>query len=222
VISIELRPRVEVAERAEKGRLGSWRAWAQLIAGLAGYAVSIVLMIRSGLGLGPWDALHVGLARLTGISVGQASIGTGIAVVAGSWMIGVRPGPATLANMVLIGALVDVLLPVVPPASGLAWSYAFHLAGIAVCGLSTAFYIAAGLGEGPRDGLILGLSARTRFSVRAVRTTVELSALLLGWAMGGPVGIGTLLFALGIGPAMQWGMRLLRVGGHARPPSDEP
>ena len=202
--------------------MGSWRAWAQLVAGLAGYAVSIVLMIRSGLGLGPWDALHVGLARLTGTSVGLASIAAGVAIVAGSWLIGIRPGPATLLNMVLIGALVDLLLPFLPPASGLAWGYAFHLAGIAVCGLSTGCYIAARLGQGPRDGLILGLSARTRFSVRAVRTAVELSALLLGWAMGAPVGVGTLLFALGIGPAMQWGMRIFRVAGHERPASDEP
>lgn len=202
--------------------MGSWRAWAQLVAGLAGYAVSIVLMIRSGLGLGPWDALHVGLARLTGASVGLASIAAGVAIVAGSWLIGIRPGPATLLNMVLIGALVDVLLPFLPPASGLVGGYAFHLAGIAVCGLSTGCYIAARLGQGPRDGLILGLSARTRFSVRAVRTAVELSALLLGWAMGAPVGVGTLLFALGIGPAMQWGMRLFRVAGHERPASDEP
>ena len=202
--------------------MGSWRAWAQLIIGLAGYSVSIVLMIRSGLGLGPWDALHVGLARLTGASVGLASIAAGVAIVAGSWLIGIRPGPATLLNMVLIGALVDVLLPFTPPASGLAWGYAFHLAGIAVCGLSTGCYIAARLGQGPRDGLILGLSARTRFSVRAVRTAVELSALLLGWAMGAPVGVGTLLFAFGIGPAMQWGMRIFRVAGHERPASDEP
>ncbi|HEU4454001.1 MAG TPA: hypothetical protein VFR81_13120 [Longimicrobium sp.] len=202
--------------------MGSWRAWAQLVAGLAGYAVSIVLMIRSGLGLGPWDALHVGLARLTGASVGLASIAAGVAIVAGSWLIGIRPGPATLLNMVLIGALVDLLLPFLPPASGLAWGYAFHLAGIAVCGLSTGCYIAARLGQGPRDGLILGLSARTRFSVRAVRTAVELSALLLGWAMGAPVGVGTLLFAFGIGPAMQWGMRIFRVAGHERPASDEP
>lgn len=202
--------------------MGSWRAWAQLVAGLAGYSVSIVLMIRSGLGLGPWDALHVGLARLTGVSVGLASIAAGVAIVAGSWLIGIRPGPATLLNMVLIGALVDLLLPFLPPASGLGWGYAFHLAGIAVCGLSTGCYIAARLGQGPRDGLILGLSARTRLSVRAVRTAVELSALLLGWAMGAPVGVGTLLFAFGIGPAMQWGMRLFRVADHERPASDEP
>lgn len=213
---------MEVAERAETWRLGSWLQWAQLVVGLAGYALSIVLMIRSGLGLGPWDAFHVGLARRVGISVGAASIATGMAIVAASLLIGIRPGPATLANMVLIGAMVDVMLPWVPPASGLAWEYGVHLAGIAVCGLSTGCYIAARLGEGPRDGLIVGLSTRTRLSVRLVRTTVELSALLLGWAMGGPVGVGTLLFAFGIGPAMQWGMRIFRVQDQPGPASDEP
>jgi uncharacterized protein len=200
----------------------SWRAWAQLIVGLSGFALAIVLMIRSGLGLGPWDAFHVGLSRQTGVSVGAASIVTGLGVIAGSWAIGIRPGPATVLNMVLIGGLIDLLMPFFPPAPSLAWACALYAAAIALCGVATGCYLAARLGEGPRDGLILGLSARTGFSVRAVRTGVELAALLLGWWMGARVGAGTLIFALGIGPAMQWGMRLFRVEHLGRPPSDEP
>lgn len=189
----------------------SWRAWLQLVAGLAGFAFSVTLMVRSGLGLGPWDAFHVGLSRRMGISIGAASILVGVLIVAGSWFIGVRPGVGTLANMLLIGLFIDRTLRVMPPAGGWPVGLAMHVAGIVICGLFTGFYMASGLGNGPRDGLIVGLRRRTGRPIRLLRTLVELSALAVGWALGGPVGVGTLLFALGIGPAMQWGMRVCGV-----------
>jgi uncharacterized membrane protein YczE len=193
-------------------------AWLQLMAGLFGFGVAVALMIRSGLGLGPWDAFHVGLHHLAGISVGAASIVAGAAIVLASLRIGVRPGWGTLANMVLIGVFVDLLLAVVPHADGVAVAVAFHLVGIGLCGLATGFYIAAGLGKGPRDGLMIGLSERTGWPVRRVRTAIELVVLGLGWAMGGAIGVGTLLFAFGIGPVTQWGLRVCGVGT-APPPS---
>lgn len=193
------------------GPVRSGKAWARLVAGLFGYALSIDLMIRSGLGLGPWDAFHVGLSRQTGISVGAASILTGVVIVAAAPLYGIRPGPGTIANMVLIGLFIDATLPWVPPAPNAWTGFAVHVFAIALCGLSTGFYIAARLGNGPRDGLMLGLSGRTGWPVGRVRTLLELSALVFGWAMGGPVGLGTLLFALGIGPAAQWGLRLCGV-----------
>jgi uncharacterized protein len=207
-------------ESGERGR--GWRAWAQLLTGLTGFSLSIVLMIESRLGLGPWDAFHVGVSKQTGLSIGTASIATGLVIVAVVWATGIRPGPATVASMFVIGWEIDLLLPVVPTAPGTIWAYAYYLAGIALCGVATGFYIAARLGEGPRDGLILGVSARTGRSVTLVRTVIELSVLLAGWLMGGAVGVGTIIFALGIGPAMQWGMRLCGVEHHPRPPSDEP
>ncbi len=189
----------------------SVRAWVQLIVGLFGYGLSIALMIASGLGLGPWDAFHVGIHNVSGMSVGVASIVVGLVLQIGIWFIGVRPGAGTLVNMVLIGVFIDLLLPVIPSANTWLWGLAYYVPGVLLCGLSTGFYIGAGLGKGPRDGLMLGLHQRTGWPVRRVRTLIELAVLGLGVAMGGPLGIGTLLFAFGIGPAAQWGLRVCGV-----------
>lgn len=182
--------------------------WAQLIAGLMAFAVAIALMIRSGLGLGPWDAFHFGLHRLTGLSVGVASILAGVVVVAISLAMRAKVGPATLANMVLVGVFTDVALPLIPAAGNWGLGLAFHVAGIALMGIATGMYISAGLGAGPRDGLMAALSARYTWSIQRTRTLIELSVLALGWAMGGTLGVGTVLFALAIGPSVQWGMRV--------------
>ena len=182
--------------------------WAQLLAGLLAFAVAIALMIRSGLGLGPWDAFHFGLHRLTGLTVGVASILAGLVVVAISLAMRAKVGPATIANMVLVGLFTDVALPLIPEAGNWGLGLAFHVAGIAVMGIATGMYISAGLGAGPRDGLMAALSARYTWSIQRTRTLIELSVLGLGWAMGGTLGVGTVLFALAIGPSVQWGMRM--------------
>lgn len=191
-------------------RARSIRAWTQLVVGLLGYAISVVLMLQSGLGLGPWDAFHVGVRNLIGIPVGQASIYVGLLLVIGTWFIGVRPGVGTIANMILIGVFVDLLLPLVPAAPGFVWGLIYFIPAVLCCGFSTGLYIAARLGKGPRDGLMIGLSERTGWPVQRVRTLIELSALAGGWLMGAPIGLGTLIFALGIGPAAQWGLRIFR------------
>lgn len=195
------------------GRERSLRAWVQLLSGLFGFALAVTLMIESRhvLGLGPWDAFHVGLSVKTGISVGTASILAGLAVQIGAWFLGIRPGVATIANMILIGVFINLLTPVIPEAQGWAWALAYYIPGILLCGLSTGFYIGAGLGKGPRDGLMLGVSDLTKWPVRRVRTSIEVVVLSLGWLMGAPVGIGTLMFAFGIGPAAQWGLRVFGV-----------
>ena len=182
--------------------------WAQLLVGLFGFAAAIAFMIRSGLGLGPWDAFHVGIHRLTGISVGTASILAGIVIVGVSMLLQARPGPGTLANMVLIGIFTDLMLEVLPPAPGMAIGLPYHLGGIALIGLSSGMYLGARLGAGPRDGLMTALAARSGWSIARTRTVIELSVLGLGWAMGGTLGVGTVLFAVGVGPSVQWGMRL--------------
>lgn len=204
------RPSPVVALRA----IGVGR-WARLLAGIFVSALGSVLMIRSGLGLGPWDAFHVGMHLQTGLTVGAASIAVGVAIVIGLFLTGVRPGVGTLANMVLIGVFMDLLLPVVPALSGGWPGYGFHLSGIVLVGVATALYLSPGLGAGPRDGLMLVLAERTGRSVQLVRTLLELAALLTGWAMGGTVGIGTILVALGIGPVTQ---RALRWFGVTRAP----
>lgn len=190
----------------------------QLVAGLFIFGVAISLMIRGGIGLGPWDAFHVGLSRLTGISVGAVIIAVGVAIVLANLAMKDRPGPATLANMVLIGLFVDALLPVVPEAPGAVWPWIYLAGGIGLTGLATGMYIGAGFGKGPRDGLMVTLSERTGWSVRRVRTVMEATVLVLGWLMGGGIGIGTLAFTLAIGPSAQWGLELFGVPAGGRQP----
>lgn len=186
-------------------------AWGQFVIGLFGYALAVRLMIASGLGLGPWDSFHVGLNYLTGMSVGAASMLCGVLIVAGSWLIGIRPGIGTIGNMIGISIFLDLLQPLIPTATDWRWAVAFQIGGIVLCGLTTGVYIAAGLGKGPRDGLMVGLSQRTGWPIRRVRTLIEIAVLGCGWLMGGPIGVGTIMFALGIGPAVQWGLRLCGV-----------
>ncbi len=185
--------------------------WAQLLAGLYGYGLAVALMMQSGLGLGPWDSFHQGLHRITGISVGVASILVGVVIVAGTWRAGARPGVGTIANMVLVGVFLDLTLRALPAAHGWAAGALYYAAGIAVIGLSTGFYIAAGFGSGPRDGLMVVVSERTGWPVRRVRTGIELAVLAAGWLLGGTVGVGTVVYTLLIGPAVHWGMALFGV-----------
>ena len=181
--------------------------WLQLVLGLAGWGLAVTLMVRSDLGVGPWDALHVGIHDHTGIGVGTASIAVGLFILVASLFIGVRPGVGTLANMVLIGLAINVLLPMIPVAPTWYAGLAYHLAGIGLAGWFTGVYVGAGLGSGPRDGLVIALSERYGWSVRRVRTLIELSVLGAGWALGGTLGVGTVIYALLIGPSMQWGLR---------------
>ena len=210
---------------ARSARRPSALRWLQLVIGLLAFAVAIALMIRSGLGLGPWDAFHFGLHRLTGLSVGIASIVAGFAVVGISVAMRAKIGPATVANMILVGVFTDMVLPLIPPARGWAPGLAVHVFGIGLMGLATGMYISAGLGAGPRDGLMAALSARYHWSIQRTRTLIELSVLALGWAMGGTLGIGTILFAIAIGPSVQWGMRMFglvtRKGSAATPDTVE-
>lgn len=187
--------------------------------GLAGFGLAIPLMIQSGLGLGPWDAFHVGLNRLTGISVGMASILVGVVIVAGSYLLKIRPGPGTIANMVLIGVFIDLILPRVPPAGNWLVGLGYYAVAVPLAGLGTGMYMGARLGNGPRDGLMLGLSIARGWPIHRVRTAIELSALLGGWAMGGPIGIGTVIFAVTIGPAAHFALRLFNVVPPADPPT---
>ena len=200
---------------AAPGAALSPRAWARLVAGLLLYGVAVALMIASGRGLGPWDLLHQGIARVTGLSVGLASQAVGLVLLAGLWRAGVRFGAGTLLNIVGIGLVLDLVLAVLPEPTGVAAAWGYHASGIVLCGLATGLYISARLGAGPRDSLMLTLARRTGWNVRTVRTAIELVALGLGWALGGTLGLGTLAFALGIGPAVEVGMRLF--GGNEAP-----
>jgi len=171
----------------------------RLYLGLAGFGVSLALMVRAKLGLGPWDVLHQGIARLWGVQLGWVTIGvSGLVLLA--WIpLRQRPGLGTVSNAVIVGLVVNGALDVLPAPGSLAWRAVWLAAGIGLNGLATACYIGAGLGPGPRDGLMTGIAARGH-SLRAVRTLIELSVLAMGFALGGTVGVGTVAYALSIGP----------------------
>jgi len=160
-------------------------------------------MVEAELGLGPWEALHQGIADQTGLQIGTVSILLGIPILALWWPLGERPGLGTVLNVVLIGSATNVAISLLPTATEVPGQVAMMLAGVGVIGLGSAIYLSADLGPGPRDGLMTGLHHRFGWSIRRARTAVELSVLILGWALGGTIGIGTLVFAFGIGPVIQ-------------------
>ncbi len=171
----------------------------QLAVGLVVYGVSEALMLAPAVGVDPWDVFHTGLSRHCGIPVGTVLIIVGAAVMLLWIPLRQRPGLGTIANIVVIGAVVDVLLAVLPAPHDLWTRWAMFAAGVVLNAVATGLYIGAGLGPGPRDGLPPGLAAR-RLSIRLARTGIELSALAAGWLLGGNVGIGTLVYAASIGP----------------------
>jgi uncharacterized membrane protein YczE len=176
------------------------RRLVQLYAGLALYGASMALLVRSTLGVTPWDVLHQGLARHLGWSLGTAAIVVG-AVVLLAWIpLRQMPGLGTVSNVFVIGLAVDGTLAVLPAPSDLAARVGFVVAGVLLNAVATAAYIGVHLGPGPRDGLMTGLVRRTGGSVRLVRTSIEATVVLTGWLLGGTLGPGTVLYALAIGP----------------------
>lgn len=216
----------------EATRSSAGRAWSRtlvargvrLVAGLWVFAAGLVLMVRADLGLSAWDVLHDALHRLTPLTFGQVVIAVSVVVLVTSIALGTRPGVGTVANAVLVGTFTDLMLtsgalhdlasgPLLPRVAAL-------LAGIGAIALGTAAYIGANLGAGPRDALMLGISRRTRRSAGAARTAIEASVLVLGVALGGSAGIGTVAFVILIGLAIDvsfrlFGMQPSRAGANA-------
>jgi uncharacterized membrane protein YczE len=179
------------------------RRLAQLVGGLALYGTSMAMQIRAGLGLNPWDVLHEGLSLRTPLSFGVITAITGAAVLLLWIPLRQRPGIGTVANVVVIAVAVDAVLAVLPAATGWPARAALLVGGVVLNGVATAAYVGARLGPGPRDGLMTGLAARTGRSIRLVRTGLEVVVLATGWLLGGTVGLGTVLYALAIGPLTQ-------------------
>ncbi|GAB3293747.1 membrane protein YczE [Parasphingorhabdus pacifica] len=186
----------------------------QLVVGLSLFGTSMALMVRSGLGLNPWDVLHQGLAPRLGWSFGAVTALTGVLVLLAWFPLRQRPGVGTIANVAIIAISVDLALAMIPAGSTPALRLALLIGGILLNGVATALYVGARLGPGPRDGLTTGLNARTGWSIRGIRTGVELAVLTTGWFLGGTVGVGTVLFALLIGPITQLFLPLVTVGDH--------
>jgi uncharacterized membrane protein YczE len=176
------------------------RRLAQLYAGLALYGVSMALLVRARLGVMPWDVLHQGLARRVGLTLGTVTIVVGVLVLLLWIPLRERPGLGTVSNVIVIGLVVDAVLRVLPAPGMPAVRVLFVALGVLLNAVATAGYIGARFGPGPRDGLMTGLVHRRGWSVRLVRSTIEVSVVTLGWLLGGTLGIGTLIYAFGVGP----------------------
>lgn len=176
------------------------RRLVQLYLGLVLYGFSMALMIESGLGLDPWDVFHQGVAERTPLSIGVVTIVVGALVLLAWIPLRQRPGVGTISNVIVIGLAVDAALWALSAPDHLAVQITFMVSGVVLNAVATAAYIGARLGPGPRDGLMTGLVRRTGRSVRLVRTCIEVTVLATGWLLGGTVGVGTVLYALSIGP----------------------
>ena len=190
---------------------------AQLIAGLIGYAVSISLMLKAGLGNQPWDVFHQGIALKTGLSIGTVLVIAGAAVLLCWIPLRQRPGIGTISNILVIGVVVDLVNTFLPTPGHLAVRWLFLIGGIVLCGAASGLYIGANLGPGPRDGLMTGLAARS-WSLRGWRTVIEIAVVAIGVILGGRAHIGTILYALAIGPLAQFFLPMFTIRPAVRTP----
>ena len=174
-----------------------------LLLGLVAFGLGIALMAQAGLGLGPWEAFHQGLGRLAGQELGTVSVVLGLPILALWWPLGERPGIGTVLNVVLIGTVTNLGIALLPLAAGLPAQLLMMAAGVVTIGVGSGLYLGADLGAGPRDGLMTGIHHRFGWSIRRARTLIELTVLVAGFLLGGTIGIGTVVFALGIGPLVQ-------------------
>lgn len=170
--------------------------------GLVIYGIGVGVMVQSDLGLNPWQVFHQGASIQTGLTMGTITIATGLLVLVLWIPLKERVGAGTLLNVLTIGPVLDLTIWLVAPPDVLWVRIAYLAAGTVLVGLATGLYVGAGLGPGPRDGLMTGL-ARRGWTIRVARTLIELTALAIGWLMGGTVGVGTVLFAVAIGPLTQ-------------------
>lgn len=175
----------------------------QLVIGLYLFGASLAMMVRAGVGTAPWDVLHLGLIRHLPLSLGQVVIALSFVVLLAWIPLRERPGIGTIANALLVGLSADATLLLLDAPEAMAARVALMVGGVVLCGFASALYIGAQFGRGPRDGLMTGLSRRTGWSLRAVRTALELGVVLVGILLGGVAGLGTIVYALGIGPLTQ-------------------
>jgi uncharacterized protein len=217
---------VLLQERKGDELMIKWPAWGiglafgrqfiLLMLGLFVFSCGVMLIVKAGLGLAAWDVLHKGLSMDTPLSFGQATQATGLLMIVAAFFLGMKPGLGTLCNMFFIGLWIDVLnnsgiVPEAAPVGGLAAEMTWLVGGLLVIGLGSGMYIKAGLGAGPRDSFMLGLVRRTGWRIAICRAVIEMTACGIGWLLGGPVGIGTLIVAFGLGPSVELGFKICRV-----------
>lgn len=184
----------------------------KLIFGLFLYALGIVLTIKANIGYGPWEVFHVGLGKAIGMSIGNASILVGLIIVVVTVLMKERIGIGTILNMILIGIFLDLILAsdIIPIIDTIYLGVIVLIAGLYVISLGSFFYIGSGFGAGPRDSLVVALKRKVRLPIGAIRSMIELTATVLGWILGGMVGIGTLISGFAIGFCIQSTFTLLK------------
>ena len=184
----------------------------RLFIGLFLYAVGIVFTINANLGLSPWDVFHQGISKLSGITMGQASITAGLMIVILDWVLGEKVGLGTILNMLFIGIFMDLLMlnNLVPIFNNIIARVIMMFFGMFIIGIASYFYIGAGLGSGPRDGLMVSLTKKTGKSVRFVRNFIEFTVLVVGYFLGGTVGLGTLIMVIGGGYFVQFAFKIFK------------
>ncbi len=202
-------PRSPGASAALAGWRASPAALVRLLAGLWLFGSGDALIVSAALGNAPWTVLAEGVSLVTPLTIGVATQVIGVVVLCGWIPLRVRPGIGTLLNVVVIGLAIDAMLAMLPDPSGLLPRGLWLLGGVALVGLGSGLYLSAELGPGPRDGWMTGLHARTGWPISLVRLGIELAVLAAGWALGGTVGLGTIAFALLIGPAVGAGLTLV-------------
>lgn len=191
------------------------RDFVRIEIGFAIFGLAITMMIRANLGTSAWAVLDVALSRLTGLSIGTLTVLVGFAVLSGALIMREQIGWGTLANILSIGPWEDLFLARIPSVTeNLPLQIAMLLIAIALMGLASAIYIGVDAGAGPRDSMMLAIKRTTALSIRAARAIIEVTVVAVGWLLGGPAGIGTLVFALLVGPSVQAGFRLLKVEPH--------
>jgi len=221
-----MKPTASPAGLANLGPLAQLRAGRlperllRLLAGLWLYGLAIALMIEGAIGASPWDVFHLGVARHVPMSFGMVMIIAAAGVLLAWIPLRQMPGLGTVANTLLLGPFADLNLALLGTPEGLPLRCAYLLAGVTACAIATAMYIGAQLGPGPRDGLMTGLARRTGWSIRRVRTVIEVAVLAVGVMLGGTAGVGTLVFAFGVGPLTQYFLRYLVVRLEAAPAAD--
>lgn len=190
-----------------------WLRFGQYLFGVTLLGLGIAVMLAAGVGLGPWAVFHEGLSEVSGLSFGRVLQLVGLVVIGVAWSLtGERPGAGTISNMILVGPFVDLFGASgwIPTPTAMPLGLVQFVVGTGIVGLASGLYITARFGAGPRDGFVLGLSRVSRWSVRRTRTALEALVLGFGFLLGGSVGLGTVVFALLVGPAMQMSMRIFR------------
>lgn len=182
-----------------------------LLWGLLLFGFGIVMTIKSNLGTGPWDALHLGIINYIPLTIGQVSQLTGIVVIIVSWLLEMKPGWGTIANMYFIGLFIDIFMEwdFIPIPKEWLSQLIMLLGGVLVIGWASFFYLSAAFGAGPRDSFMVGSIRKTGWPVWKVRTVIETSVALIGYLLGGPVGIGTVIIAFTLGPSIQWAFSIM-------------